>query len=110
MHARVVSAQVAPENLDELIRLLNERVVPAAQAQPGCRGVLTMTDPSTGKGMMISFWATPADLAMSEASGYLGRQLAAVAPFLVVPATRETFEVDIHVSIVTAAEDQSHAT
>jgi hypothetical protein len=95
MHARVVSARVAPERLEDLIRLLKETVVPNAEIQPGFEGALTLTDPSTGKGLMITLWATPEDLVAGEASGYLGRQLATVAPFLRGPATRETFHVDI---------------
>jgi hypothetical protein len=46
--------------------------------------------------MMITLWETAADLTAGETSGYLGRQLAAVAPWLLSPAVRETYEVTIH--------------
>jgi hypothetical protein len=94
-YARVVSARVAPERLDDLIRVLQEKVVPDAEAQPGFEGALTLSDPSTGKGMMITLWATPEDLIAGEITGYLSQQLAAVAPILRGPTTRETFHVDI---------------
>ncbi len=94
-YARVVSARVAPERLDDLIRVLQEDVVPEAEMQPGFEGALTLSDPGTGKGMMITFWATPEDLIAGEVTGYLVRQLAAVAPILHGPTTRETFHVDI---------------
>jgi hypothetical protein len=95
MYARVVSARVAPEQLDDLIRMLQEEVVPVAEIQPGFEGALTLSDPGTGKGMMITFWATPEDLIAGEVTGYLNRQLAAVAPMLRGPTTRETYHVDI---------------
>jgi hypothetical protein len=95
MYARVVSARVAPERLDDVVRMLREEVVPTAEAQPGFAGALTLSDPGTGKGMMITLWATPEDLIAGEVTGYLGRQLTTVAPFLRGPVTRETFHVDI---------------
>jgi hypothetical protein len=95
MYARVVSARVAPERLDDLIRVLQEEVVPNAEMQPGFEGALTLSDPGTGKGMMITFWATPEELIAGEVSGYLGRQLASVSPFLQGPTTHETFLVNI---------------
>jgi hypothetical protein len=95
MQARVVSAAVAPEDIERLRDLLNEVVVPTAREQPGFRGALTLLDHGTGKGMIITLWATPGDLIDSEMSGYLSRQIAAVAPFLRVPALRETYQVDI---------------
>lgn len=97
MYARVISAQVAPENLDDLLQVLQDVVAPAARAQAGFEGVLTLTDRATGKGMMITLWATAADLAAGEASGYLGRQLATVAPWLLGAAVRETYEVDLRI-------------
>ena len=95
VYARVVSAQVAPDRIDELARLLEEVVVPAAEAQPGLEEALVLQDPATGRGMMITIWATAEDLAAGEASGYLGRQLAAVAPLLRGAAVRETFQVTV---------------
>jgi heme-degrading monooxygenase HmoA len=91
-----MSAQVAPDKLDELVHVLEDMVTPAARAQPGFQGVLTLADRATGKGMMITLWETAADLTAGETSGYLGRQLAAVAPWLLSPAVRETYEVTIH--------------
>jgi hypothetical protein len=97
MYARVISAQVAPDRLDELNRILEDVVAPAARAQAGFEGALTLIDRSTGKGMMITLWSTAADLAAGEASGYLGRQLAVVAPWLLSAAIRETYEADIRI-------------
>jgi hypothetical protein len=93
MYARVLSAQVRPERLEEMIRALNETLLPAAAAQPGNRGFLGLADESTGQAMTITFWATPQDIEASESSGFLRRQLAQAAALLGGPVTRETFKV-----------------
>jgi heme-degrading monooxygenase HmoA len=95
VYARVVSAQVAPDRMDELERVLREVVVPTAEAQRGFQEAMVLLDSATGKGMMITLWATAADLAAGEASGYLVRQLATVAPLLRGAAVRETYEVAV---------------
>jgi hypothetical protein len=80
MRTRVLSA-----------RVLSARVWPEVARQPGFAGALALVDPSTGKGMMITLWATPEDLLAGEASGFVNRQVATVAPYLREPARRETF-------------------
>jgi quinol monooxygenase YgiN len=95
MHARVVSATMVPGQEEKLRRILNEVIVPAAQEQTGFRGALTLLDRGTGKGMMITLWASAEDLVASEASGYITRQIAAVAPILRGAAVRETYEVEL---------------
>ena len=93
MHARVLSARMAPEQLESLTRLMEEQVLPEVRVQPGFEGALGLVDPSTGQGMVITFWATPEDLAAGEASGFVGRQIATVAPYLREPVRRETLLV-----------------
>ncbi len=111
IQARVVSAAVAPADVEKLRSVLNEVVIPTAREQPGFRGALTLLDHGTGKGMMITLWASAEDLVAGEASGYLGRQIAAVAPILRAPAIRETYQVDLaagpdHASSLVLAEDR----
>jgi hypothetical protein len=95
MHARVVSATVIPGHEEDVLSVLNGVVVPAAEEQPGFRGALTLLDRGTGKGMMITLWASAEDLVLGEASGYLSRQIAAVVPLLRTPAVRETYQVEV---------------
>jgi hypothetical protein len=93
VYARVLCAQADLRRVDELIRLVNDVLIPAALAQPGNRGFDGFADYSTGKVMTITYWATPEDLMESEASGYLQGQLARAASMLIGPMTLETFAV-----------------
>ena len=102
MYARVVRAHVAPGKVEEAIHILEERVAPDAASQPGFEGMLALSDPVTGQGMVITLWATAPDLIMGETGGYLGRQLALLAPWLSGPALRETY----HVVMRTSAGDR----
>ena len=50
MHARVVSMEMLPINVEEAVRIYQDRVLPAAREQKGFRGALMLTDPDTGEG------------------------------------------------------------
>ncbi len=94
MYARIVRSQVPPERLDELVPVIKRQIAPTAEQQPGFRGMVVLSDPGTGVGMLMTFWESASDLLAGETSGYLNRQLAAVAPWLTAPAVRETYEVN----------------
>ena len=79
MYARVITVQVQPGKLDDLLHVLQQQVIPAAQHQPGFRGLLRLTDQRTGKGMTVSLWDSEADLIASETSGYLQEMRAITA-------------------------------
>lgn len=67
MYARVVSARVAPERLDDLVRVLRDEVVPNAAEQPGFEGAFTLTDAGTGINNVSSSAPSPS-LAIRTAS------------------------------------------
>ncbi len=93
MHARVMSGKIKPGNLEKLERLLRDVILPEAAKQRGYQGGWGLVDPSTGNGMLVTFWATASDLEETECSGFLTTQLARVNKYLDGPALRETFEV-----------------
>ncbi len=107
MYARVVTVQVQPGKLEELLGVLQEQVVPAAQHQPGFRGLMSLTDQGTGKGIAISLWATEADLVASETSGYLQEVRSMTAPFYVMPPFREVYQVSLNVLAETTSGNPS---
>ena len=104
MYARVITVQVQPGKLEDLLQVLQEQVIPAAQHQPGFRGLLRLTDQRTGKGMTVSLWESEADLIASETSGYLQEMRAITAPFYVMPPFREVYEVSLQVTAPSSAE------
>jgi len=81
MHARVITAQLAHDRLDEAGRHYH---------RPGFRGALLLVDEDTGKSLTILLWETEADLRASERDSAYPQQLA--ASFAGTP-TREVYQV-----------------
>ena len=57
MFARVITAEAGTEELSSFIRLAR-RQLPGARQMPGFKGYYVLTDPGTGKLMVISLWET----------------------------------------------------
>jgi heme-degrading monooxygenase HmoA len=57
MFARVITAQAGIQGFDSAIRLFREQL-PGARRLPGFTGFYLLTDPATGKLMVISLWDT----------------------------------------------------
>lgn len=105
MNARVITVQTQPGRQEELLNVVKDVVVPAAQHQPGFRGMLRLTDATTGKAINITLWESEDDLIASETSGYLQAMLAQVSPFFVMPPFREVFQFSLQASSERAVPD-----
>jgi hypothetical protein len=66
MHVRVSRFQDDPANLDEGERFAMEKIVPAAQQQPGFLGLLSLIDRETGASMALTFWESEQTMRASE--------------------------------------------
>ncbi len=95
MYARVTTVQVQPGKIDDGIQIFRDAVLPAAQQQPGFKGVLQLVDRSNNKSIGITLWETEDDMKAGEASGYYQQQIAKVAPLLTAQPVRETYEVSM---------------
>lgn len=95
MHARVISVQLRPGTADEASRIYRESVLPAARRQPGFQRALFLVDPITERAVSVTQWATEADLAASETSGYLREQVAKLTPYFATPVVSELFAVAV---------------
>ena len=95
MHARIITAQVQHNQLDEASRLYREMLVPAAQQQPGFKGGWLLLDRHTGKGQAILLWETEADLKAAETNRLLQQRIAQVAQTFVGTPGREIYEVSV---------------
>jgi heme-degrading monooxygenase HmoA len=58
MFARVTLTQGPPDRVDDGIRDLRERILPAAKQMEGYQGILVLVDRSTGQAMGITLWET----------------------------------------------------
>ena len=96
MHARVTVSQIKPDKFDEALALYRDSVVPTAKNQKGFKGLLNLSDRTTGKGLSIVFWETEADMQAGEASGYYQQQLAKFKDLFAAPPVKEHYELAVH--------------
>lgn len=106
MHARVTNVRIDPGLLEEVVNTVQGSVAPAAAQQRGFKGLLMMSDPDTGEGMVISLWETKEDLEAGEASGYYDEQLGRVASSLVGSSVRQVYGVNL-LRTESGAEDRT---
>ena len=92
MFARVSHFQILPGKMDEVVRIYQDSVVPAARQQKGFKGGYVLADRDTGKGISIALWETEADMKADEGSGFY-QQRAAKFKDLVGATAREQYEV-----------------
>jgi quinol monooxygenase YgiN len=93
--ARATTLVFQPGKTDEATRVVRDSIVPAARQQKGSNGLLCLVDRTMGKGITYSFWATEADLKVSETSGYYKTQLAKILPLSSGQPVRDVFELTL---------------
>lgn len=97
MYMRITTVQVGPAQVDEVLRLIQDSIVPAARQQAGFKQFTIVVDRASATIKAIAIWNTEADVTGSEASGYYQEQVGKVRPFLIVPPQREVYEVTYQV-------------
>lgn len=81
MWVRMSTLQGSPnqsdEDVEQLLKVMRENVLPAAQQMNGYKGVLTLGDRVSGKGVSLTFWETQEAMKASEEAANKLRQQAA---------------------------------
>ena len=95
MFARFTIVEVNVDKIDELIKLFEDSIVPAAKSQKGYQGAYLFNDRKTGKGCVISLWDSEEDAVANEQSGYYKEQVGKAAEFFTGPPVREGYEVSV---------------
>jgi hypothetical protein len=95
MFARVTTVQFNTDKLDDMVKLFQESVVPAAQAQNGSQGLYFFTDRKTGKGLAISLWDSEENAVANEKSGYYQEQVGKFKDYFTAPPVAEGYEVSV---------------
>jgi hypothetical protein len=93
MYARVVTIQVQPGKMDELLRRIRERV-PAVQAIRGFHEARFLTDAHTGTVIGVTVWETEADAKAAPVAGAEGGPL---RDLLTAPAVVAYYELSLRV-------------
>ena len=95
MFARLTILELKPDDLDEVIKIYHDKVVPAAKSQKGYKGVLLLNDRKTGKGISIALWESEGDAIANEKSGYYREQVGRFKDYIIKPPVREGYEVSL---------------
>ena len=95
MFARFTIVQVNVDKIDEVIKIYEDSVVPAAKSQNGYRSATLFADRKTGKGYSISIWDSEEDAITNEQSGYYKEQVGKFAEFMTAPPIQEGYEVTV---------------
>lgn len=81
MWVRMSTLQGSPNQTDseveQLVKVLRENVLPTAQQMDGYKGVLSLGDKVSGKGVTLTFWETEEAMKASEEAANKLRQQAA---------------------------------
>jgi hypothetical protein len=67
---RLTTFEGSPENVERVLDLLADRVLPSLRGQPGWQGLLGLASPSRHRAVAISFWES--ESAMRESGSNIG--------------------------------------
>jgi quinol monooxygenase YgiN len=94
MHARIGTLHVhTRDDFEHVLQIMRDRVMPAAQRQPGCNAFLVMGNREEGKVLGLSLWETEEEMRASESGEYLQEQVSRVITLLRRPPEFEDYEV-----------------
>ena len=96
MHAGVTTVQVLPDDMEELVSILRESVVPAV-VELGSMGTLVLTGRNIGKAVIMGFWESKAKANELSTSGVLQEHMGKIAHTLSGTANRQVYEVSLEV-------------
>ncbi len=96
MYARVTSFQGSPESVDTSLKVMREQILPQARDIAGFKGVLSLVDRETGKGLTATFWESEEAMKASEeaANQLRGQAVGAVDGMELVGVERYEVELD----------------
>ena len=96
MHARVSTIQGPADQIDQGIDKLRDAVVPAVKQIEGFKGLVSLVDRQTGKGLTVTLWETEEALKASEEAANKLRSEAAENLGATSAPTVEQYEVAIY--------------
>jgi heme-degrading monooxygenase HmoA len=93
MFARVTTFEFKLAFIDEVMKILKESVVPAAQSQKGFKKIYFFLDRETGRGHSIALWESKEDAIANEKSLFYQEQLTKFIAYYKTAPVKEGFEV-----------------
>ncbi len=97
MFARLTTAQIGKERIDEAIEFYRKSVVPVAKSQRGFVAAYLLVDRKGAKGVSITVWDSEENAVANEKSGYYLEQVTKFLRYSSAAITSEGYEVAIQV-------------
>jgi heme-degrading monooxygenase HmoA len=92
MYARLITANVQPDKLDDFPKAFSELVLPDASQEHGFKGLYMLKDTARSQIIGVVLWETEAD-AQASIGGFQQRRLPKMLPYLTAQPAAETLEV-----------------
>ena len=92
MYARLITANVKPEKLNEFASAFSELALPDASQERGFKGIYMLKDSTQNRIIGVVLWETEAD-AVASIEGFQQRRMPKLMPYLAGAPTAETLEV-----------------
>lgn len=99
--ARITTATVPIDKIDEFNRVYERNNLPALKSVPGFEGIYLLVDRSTGDGFSLTFWASEDDATAYERSGLYAELVEKLRPFFAKPPTLRSYEVPVELPALT---------
>lgn len=95
MYASVVELNVWPADVEEMVRVYQDHVLPDIKRQDGFKGAFLLTDRWAGTGKAIAFWETEEAREAGEFSEFHQEQISHFAELFNETPVRKHYEVSV---------------
>ena len=95
MYASVVDLEVQPVDVEEMIHIYEDSVVPAIKQQAGFKGAFLLTDHGAGIGVSITMWERDEEREAGEASEFHQEPFSKFSALFRGTPVRKHYEVSV---------------
>ena len=92
-YTRMITATVPVAKIAEVTRIYKESILPALKPVTGFQGAYLCSDPTTGEGFLLTFWASEKDVHAYEKSGLYTQLVEKLSAFYTKKPVVKTYEV-----------------
>jgi heme-degrading monooxygenase HmoA len=92
MYARLITAEVKPDQVEQFPAAFGERILADITREPGFKGLYLLKDAPQNKVLALVLWETEAD-ALASNAGFMRERLPKMATMLAGQPAAQTLEV-----------------
>lgn len=92
-YTRMITATVPIDKIAEVTRIYEQTILPALKPVTGFQGAYLCSDPTTGEGFLLTFWASEKDAIAHEKSGLYNQLVEKLSSFYTKKPVVRTYQV-----------------